>query len=144
MSIDYEFLTELRRKVKAEKRGFQAELCRILGKDPATFSNMISGRRECSEEDKIKLSQLLGIDYAGMVEKRMAQAATSTNATNSHQINAARTGSISIKTNHESGGHQVVLSDLEHEVLVMFRKYGNQTILERCLRKLREAQSIFG
>jgi hypothetical protein len=66
--------------------------------------------------------------------------------TRSPAINAQHVGSIQISADDHGPdhGHYELLSDLEHEVLTLFRKYGNPTLLERCLRQLREAQAIFG
>jgi transcriptional regulator with XRE-family HTH domain len=64
-------------------------------------------------------------------------------------INAQNVGSIQISaddnlSNGQQPGHHEILSDVEYEVLVLFRKYGNPALLQRCLGQLRQAQEIFG
>jgi len=61
--------------------------------------------------------------------------------TNSPAVNANHVGNLSISI--DAPGHQVTLTDVELEVLTLFRKYGNPALLERCLGQLRQAEAIF-
>lgn len=66
MSIENAFLVELRRIIDSNGRGFQAEICRAMGMKPASLSNMISGRRGMSEDERIKIAAIVGMDYEGL------------------------------------------------------------------------------
>lgn len=62
-------------------------------------------------------------------------------------INAQSVGSISISSDNGAPagqGHYELLNELEFEVLTLFRRYGNPTLLQRCLNQLRQAQELFG
>jgi SOS-response transcriptional repressor LexA len=73
LEIEDVFLSELRRIIGDSKRGFQAALCRQLKMEPSSFSNMVNGRRKMSEDDRIAISKVLGIDYATMVQRCVGQ-----------------------------------------------------------------------
>jgi transcriptional regulator with XRE-family HTH domain len=87
-----------------------------------------------------EIKEHLGVDLSSSITQHAP--------TRSHAaaINAQHVNSIQISADDHApeSGHYELLSDLEHEVLTLFRKYGNPTLLERCLRQLREAQAIFG
>lgn len=66
MSIENAFLVELRRIIDSNGRGFQAKICREMGMKPASLSNMVNGRRGMSEDERIKIAAMVGMDYEGL------------------------------------------------------------------------------
>lgn len=94
------------------------------------------------EEHWQSIKELLGVDVAQHISMR--------DATRSPSINAQNVGSLhfsaddNFSSREHSGGHYELLNDIEYEVLTLFRKYGNPTLLQRCLGQLRQAQELFG
>lgn len=81
--------------------------------------------------------------------QHVASTITMRDPTRSPAINAQGVGSIHISADNlssreQAGGHYELLSDIEYEVLTLFRQYGNPTLLQRCLGQLRQAQELFG
>lgn len=82
--------------------------------------------------------------------QHVASSISMRDATRSPAINAQNVGSIQISADdnlsngQQPNGHYELLSDIEYEVLTLFRKYGNPTLLQRCLGQLRQAEELFG
>lgn len=149
MGIEHEFLRELKRIFNEKPHGYQAKLCRLLKIKPSTFSNMVSGRRGMNEDDRIAIAKAVGMDYEGLRLKYLSRPYSMRDLGNSSvaNTNANEVGFVQVSIGTEEDGQQgrkAMLSDLEYEVLTLFRRYGNPTLLDRCLRQLREAEAIFG
>jgi transcriptional regulator with XRE-family HTH domain len=89
-----------------------------------------------------EIKEHLGIDLS------TTSSITQHTPTRSPAINAQNVGSIQISaddsmSNGQQPGHYELLTDIEYEVLTLFRQYGNPTLLQRCLGQLRQAQELF-
>jgi transcriptional regulator with XRE-family HTH domain len=74
-------------------------------------------------------------------------ASISGTATGSVQVVGSRaSGSSAISIHNgsrtEDQQHQVVLSPKEHEALCLYRKYGNERLLDKCITQLRKIEEL--
>lgn len=146
--------------LKGTKKGTLKDISEACGCSEKHLGNILSPIRAAGSTPEIKekiagyygktLDEMLAIGVEIMQGNLPVHVSTTTGqVTGSQQVSgivSQGTTTISIINGkpESQDGHSAILSDLEFEVLTLFRKYGNPTMLERCLRQLREAQAIFG
>ena len=130
------------RMARLAKRLSQQAIADILGVTQQAISDWENGGG-IDQEHWPALKEHLGVDVSSSISMRDAtrSPASAISANNVGYIQISADGTIS---NGKQPGHYELLSDTEYEVLTLFRKYGNPTLLQRCLGQLRQDEELFG
>jgi len=133
----------------------QEEAGEKLGVSQNAIHSWLKGR-SFPQKDKWKvIAENLGIDpsdYRVNVKDgsfKVDNSASVTNShttTNGHNVAASSGAKVSIGSfsQGEDGGYvKAELTELEYDTLMLFRKYGNAHLLEKCRATLLKAQEIF-
>jgi len=133
------------RDARTAKKLTQKQLAKLLGVTQQAVSGWEDGIG-VDEKHWPGIMKHLGVNVA--LYTPINQTVSMTESAMTQIINTSNNGNISVETESGEGksgkGHRVYLNDIEFEILTLFRRYGNPTMLHRCLTQLRQAEAIFG
>jgi len=156
MVIENNFLDELRKIIDDRPRGYQSKIANAVGVKVSTFSNMVCGRRGMDEDTRRKVAAFVGINYEDVAASSFSGTMSNSIATfGNHSVTATNGSSVNIRsasssvddlTSTEKDAIRILrkLGPQAFEAILLFDEVGNETILNRCVDRLRKARVIFG
>lgn len=122
----------------------QDEAGALIGVSGTAIQNWESGDHFPSNKRWRRIKEKTGIDPVRYMD--YSSTATATTATNSPMaaVSADNCFSVEVRQGQQQADkHTVTLTPQEHELFLLWRRYGNEVIFERCLDELRRAEKYF-
>lgn len=139
-------ISEALRMARAAKKMKQHELAAMIGVSQQMVSGWENDSDPVSPKNWQAILEALGVDCS---QYEMPQTQKSAYIATGHRGTADNGGTVSISGDIAAlnyGHHATVqaqLTEIEYDTLMLFRRYGNPHLLEKCRQSLLRAKELF-